>query len=204
MCLSIGCATNLESQFLTRSTLEGEALVSHYGTVQAVEIQNLFHSIVNRILARDPLASNIEVIVLQTKEPLAFASGENLILLSRGILHAVHHEAELAFVIAHEIAHLKLRHTAQPKIDPLMEESAADAYAVELLERGGYPSCVAINSIWHAMQYSVRVLEVAEEQESCLFHARARLSALSANPSMRRLCPLGSSSRQFAKALSIL
>jgi len=80
--------------------------------------------------------------------PNAFARGEATIVLTTGLLRQIESEDELAFVLAHEIAHL-MKHSGQSsehtlfpqrsKLKSALElEYEADVFAVQLLKRAGF------------------------------------------------------------------
>ncbi|MFT5420813.1 MAG: putative Zn-dependent protease [Candidatus Endobugula sp.] len=57
-----------------------------------------------------PKAINLQVYYLDSAEINAFASLNGIIIITEGLLKFVQSENELAFVIAHEIGHIKERH----------------------------------------------------------------------------------------------
>ncbi|EGV29527.1 peptidase M48 Ste24p [Thiorhodococcus drewsii AZ1] len=93
--------------------------------------------------------------VVRNLEPTAFAVGGNRFVVSDGLIAFVRNESDLVAVLAHEIAHQRLRHFCdQAPTDAkrirygsivqhfdLDTERAADAEAVRLLELAGYDSC---------------------------------------------------------------
>ena len=89
----------------------------------------------------------IEVVSQHT--PNAYAIGPSTIVISTALLDFLEGESELAFVLAHELAHLILGHThknlagnrelrSSPWVRYLKAELAADNLALQLLKKGHY------------------------------------------------------------------
>jgi predicted Zn-dependent protease len=89
----------------------------------------------------DPLAANqLELFVLDLPARQADLVAGRLLRLRSGLLRALQNEAELAFVLAHELAPVTLGHTAlqlSGQFDALAAEIAADAAAQQALQRLG-------------------------------------------------------------------
>lgn len=99
-----------------------------------------------------PEASPPRVHVLRNLEPLAFSAGAGQILVSEGLLLFVHDRAQLAAVLAHELAHQLLGHFCLPSRHQaghiaiggvtqdfdLQRELAADQEATHLLAMAGF------------------------------------------------------------------
>ena len=91
-----------------------------------------------------------QTFVIRSQEPNAFSVGAGLIVISSGLLRAMQSEAELASVIAHEMAHQLLGHTneaiAESQANPhgprssfsLDKELEADTLSVKLLQVSRY------------------------------------------------------------------
>ena len=76
-------------------------------------IQKYVRSVADKIAQRSDLRIPLHVTVLQSKEINAFALPGGYLFIERGLLEAVDDEAQLAGVIAHEIAHDTARHSAK-------------------------------------------------------------------------------------------
>jgi hypothetical protein len=98
--------------------------------------------------------------ILNVREALAFSTGpistnRATLVLSRGLIRRLQVEAELAFVIAHEVGHLVLEHHAEggdlkvPEYRKDFEEQA-DRFAVGLLAAAGYDPHFASSALLHA------------------------------------------------------
>ncbi|MDB4089103.1 M48 family metallopeptidase [Flavobacteriales bacterium] len=77
------------------------------------EMTNYVKSVTDNLLTRsknESLKKYISVFVIKVEEVNAFAMQDGSIFITVGLLAQVENEAELAFVIAHEIAHFEKRH----------------------------------------------------------------------------------------------
>jgi hypothetical protein len=78
----------------------------------------------------------MRVYVVQDHAPQAEVIGGSVLVVRTGLLEAARSEDELAFVLAHELAHTALGHIAarrDPGWDALAAEIAADEWAVDRL-----------------------------------------------------------------------
>lgn len=76
-------------------------------------IQSYVRSVADRVAQHSDLKVPLHVTVLQSKEINAFALPGGYLFVERGLLEEVEDEAQLAGVIAHEIAHDTARHGAK-------------------------------------------------------------------------------------------
>jgi beta-barrel assembly-enhancing protease len=148
-----------------QSTLRAEALVHQYGK-RHVNLEEDYLDYLSSRLAQGLAGTSKQfqptITILESIEPLAFSPGANNVLLSRGLVAGMQTESELAFVIAHEMAHQVLGHTAlaPERYDPISAadtrfvlEKAADQEAVGIIALAGYHPYSAISALMHA--YSV-------------------------------------------------
>ena len=93
-----------KSLFLVSMLNQGRIL---YGT----EMNQYLDNIKEKLLVNYPqLQQEIHVYILQTPIVNAFSTQNGIILVTMGMMAQVTNEAELAFVLAHEIAHYSERH----------------------------------------------------------------------------------------------
>lgn len=90
-----------------------------------------------RLLAAARAAGVWRFVVIDAPEPNAFALAERQVLVSRGMLALANDEAELAAVLAHEIAHVLTGDAAARGPRPGAEENA-DRVGIRLLAAAGY------------------------------------------------------------------
>jgi hypothetical protein len=81
--------------------------------VDNTEIQTYVRSVAERVAAASDLQVPVRVAVLDSDEINAFALPGGFLFVQRGLLEAADDEAQLAGVIAHEIAHAAARHGRQ-------------------------------------------------------------------------------------------
>ncbi|NMC64200.1 MAG: M48 family metalloprotease [SAR324 cluster bacterium] len=135
--------------------------------------------------------SSYEIIILNSTTPAAFSPGGSFIFLSKGLILSLTSEEELAFVIAHEMAHQELKHTAlaelkekkyteYKQIDAYMSEQnetlelEADKFAAATLAQAGYDPVLATQAIFNAarkrqdLQRNPQVLQLLERRRMAL------------------------------------
>lgn len=106
--------------------------------------------------------------------PNAFIRG-NRIRLTQGMVRIAHRDAELAFVLAHEVAHGLLRHGSAPFWKSRKSiELEADNMAVEILARAGYP----VESAADLLRRMARALPRRERPDPSYPSYKARADAV--------------------------
>ncbi len=143
-----------------------------------VELWRYVQSIANRLARRSLLAQPPRMVIADRDD--TYATSGRRIVIARRTLEKLGSEAELAGVIAHELAHLEARHGVtslfgRPPDDGLANrrdaEAIADERAVWLLERAGYAPV--------AMARALRAVLDAEDDEHPLRADRiARVTVL--------------------------
>jgi hypothetical protein len=95
---------NIYNVFLKNLVSEGKIL---YGT----ELNRYIDNIADQLLAQYPdLRKEIDIYILEVPEVNAYSLKNGTILINMGLLAQVTNEAELAFILAHEIAHYSEKH----------------------------------------------------------------------------------------------
>lgn len=104
-------------------------------------------------------------VLLNSPEPFAFSPGGGYVLISKGLILSLRSEAELAFVLSHELSHQRLGHTANynPELDyhelvPNLNranwqkeaESEADLSALGIMAFAGYDPNAAVGALLNA------------------------------------------------------
>lgn len=87
----------------------------------------------------------ISVSVLATKQPIAASTETGQILISQGLILSLTTEAELAFILAHELSHIKLQHFEKSQSAEV--ETEADNLALISIYRAGYNIKASINAL---------------------------------------------------------
>jgi beta-barrel assembly-enhancing protease len=112
-------------------------------------IQEYVNSIAQQIAARSDLKVPLHISILQSREINAFALPGGYLFIERGLLEAADNEAELAGVLAHEMAHDVARHS-----NKLMKKSMITS----LLYQGAQIAAAVLTGgasigVYYALQY---------------------------------------------------
>ena len=149
-------------------------------------VSNYVHTVADRLLAARPdLRSRLRFYTVKSPTPNAFSSQSGIILVNVGLLAQLENEAQLAFVLSHEIAHYQLDHPLKlaleyqqqpmatplgadpPSLDELLQsrqiysrslELEADSVGMELYLTSSYPA--------HEIMQCMEVLKRIEQQNT--------------------------------------
>ena len=101
------------------------------------ELNNLFTKVEKHYRAFGyKLTSSLQISELKTVN--AFAQDQKTVVVTRALLARTHDTSEIAFVIAHELAHLALKHDKNAGV---REELEADALALKVVTTMGFNPC---------------------------------------------------------------
>jgi len=150
------------------------------------EVDRVLETVVNNLLVTNDLdLSAVRCRVLLTTPLESFVVGQTIVL-SRGLLDVLPDEATLAAVLAHELAHIVLRHSLSPeyllsfslpfsdleifskfnfRFDPA-QESNADKKGLELISKSPYKDKIANMALF------LEALELHSPQLPNLLHGR--------------------------------
>jgi predicted Zn-dependent protease len=93
-----------------------ERVKQRYGTSSDVAMQKHLMGVVRTLaLASKTNHQDFQLIVLKSNQANAFTPGAGTILINEGLLQLARNEAEVAAVIAHEMAHVLLKHPQRQK-----------------------------------------------------------------------------------------
>jgi len=129
--------TNLESRVALLS------LTGDYGRISTPFIDDYLEYLRSRLSSTLNGNQTFSLILLDTHTPLALSSSSGLTAFSKGLVLSLHSEAELAFVLAHELAHHDLSHFDRsigehsPSARQKMEFEA-DSHALRIMSSAGY------------------------------------------------------------------
>lgn len=142
------------AEVASRGAAQTNELVRRYGAVTDRGAEAYVAGIVTRLLSSYPgeLAPGAppRVVILTTLDPVAVSPGNGAIIVSRGLLLRLSTEAELAFIIAHELAHEMLGHTEVSDRSPESRralEFAADRFGLGLMAVAGYDPRPAVQAL---------------------------------------------------------
>ncbi len=126
------------------------ALVKKYGRLSGEFEIAYLKTLAQRIgKAASTVTSSIdpEIIILNTDTPLAISFRPNYILISRSLIERLENEAQLAFIVAHEMAHNLFLHEEQPHRTRRELELEADRYGLSITTRAGYSAQAAAKAL---------------------------------------------------------
>lgn len=131
-------------------------------------IDQYFETLRARLTSRAELR-NGPTIVFLTREKFAFSPGAGVVLISSGLIKSLKNEAELAFVISHELGHTALGHHSlsdEEVADKRIElEEKADSYGLGAMALSGYDPNAAIMALHNSYQ-SLRTPEAPSTHPS--------------------------------------
>lgn len=135
-------------------------------------VNQYLDKIIDNILKDDPeLRNEIRCYVIRSAEVNAFATSAGVICVNLGLIAQASNESEIAFVLAHEIAHYAKKHTLRKKeqrkgkiddeLDAFLKyhtysreiEVEADRYAIEKYYANSAYSYEALEGVFDLLQY---------------------------------------------------
>lgn len=166
LCLFVvfsGCSKTITPEDRARAIAQTTSeLLDHHGSLNNRAITNYLSSVIHRLdraAAGTPSlmefddkksVASWQVFILESQQANVFSVSSGLIFISRGMLAEVSGEAELAAILAHEMAHEYLGHhadaldaalraeTKQAFHFELGQEIEADHVSIELMSVAGY------------------------------------------------------------------
>jgi Zn-dependent protease with chaperone function len=143
-----------------KSLCEGGKIV--YGSV----LNRYLDAIMDNLLANNKqLRNTLSVFVVKSPVVNAYAMNQGFIFVNVGLLAQITNEAELAFILAHEIVHIADKHSIEPpktvNLDSYLQyhnrsreqENEADRYALERYYATSKYSYKAMESAFDVLQY---------------------------------------------------
>jgi len=123
--------------------------------------------------------SQLRLHVVDRPSPQAEIFPDGRLLLNLGLLLATRSESEIAFVLAHEHAHRRLRHTLARHADERIRiEIEADAAAVGSLAAGGFDASAGRSLLQRLLDQATAAAVAPDPQ--AVAQMRARIDALPA------------------------
>ncbi len=142
-------------------------------------IYNYLQSVVQNIISVNPELKGTDARIVFTRDwwPNAVSMGDGSVAINAGLFIFMSSEAELAFIICHELAHYYLGHTPE-KIKKYVETINSDAYQAELKRiakttygAGGQLEAFAKSTAFGSHRHS-RESEAAADKQAYLFLKR--------------------------------
>lgn len=101
-----------KENFLFKSNYFVDMLLQSGLVLFGDSITQYVNTVADRVLVNDPqLREKLSFYCLRAEEPNAFSTDQGLIFVTVGLIAQLENEAQLAFVLSHEIAHYEKRHT---------------------------------------------------------------------------------------------
>lgn len=154
-----GCARN-SPEPITETAASRSAvsqLVRSYGQRDDSRAEAYLGYLGTRLISARPDLTSVfpavQFVVLNTDLKLAGTPGGGFIVLSKGLILSLQNEGELAFVVAHELSHLLLRHPVSSALaseERYEFEEQADRYALGLIALAGYDPRVFAGALEHS------------------------------------------------------
>lgn len=144
--------------------------------VTSPEAHDYLQAILQKIIAVNPELKGTDVRLVFSRDwwPNAVSMGDGTIAINAGLLVYMDNEAELVFVVCHELAHYYLEHT-QKAIKKYVETINSDAYQAELkrLSKQQYNvnrqvEQLAMTTMFNVRRHS-RENEAAADKQALLF-----------------------------------
>ncbi|MBA3498961.1 MAG: M48 family metallopeptidase [Myxococcota bacterium] len=161
--------------------MERDLLAAELGIYDNAPLRGYVQRVVERLARAANLGATPRIMIADQDE--TYATAGRRIIISRTTIEKLESEAELAGILAHELAHIEARHVmvtlfGRPESDSAANrrdaEAIADERAVVLLEKAGYaPSAMAA-----ALD---AVLEEDDEEHPPRLERIARVAKLGAN-----------------------
>lgn len=102
---------NSKSEFLLKANYMIDELLMSGKVLFGDEVSIYVNKIADKLLANDKeLRSKLRFYVLKSNVTNAFATNQGMIFVTLGLISQIETEAQLAFVLAHEIVHYKQKH----------------------------------------------------------------------------------------------
>lgn len=101
-----------KDQFLLQSNFFIDLLLQSGKVLFGDSVTNYVNTVADHVLINEPaLRSKLTFYCLRSDEPNAFCTDQGYIFVTVGLLAQLENEAQLAFILSHEIAHYEKRHT---------------------------------------------------------------------------------------------
>lgn len=160
-----------QREFLIQSRYSIDDLL-HSGTViYGDEISNFVTKVANKIMeSRSDLKAKLRFYTVKSNTANAFSTDQGIIFVTTGLISRLENEAQLAYILAHEISHFTEMHVVntfiwqkkeeynnnwlrQMSIYSQDKELDADRLAVTLYMKAGYAK-EELNSVFDILKYS--------------------------------------------------
>lgn len=124
-----------EDNFYLQTNYQVDQIL-HSGAIMVGDSMGMYvNRVADSLLANDPVTrAEINIYILRSAAVNAFATDRGSIFVTIGLLTRLHNEAELAYVLAHEIVHYKRRHVLTGYIEGVQMQQGDGKYAATTFE----------------------------------------------------------------------
>lgn len=148
-----------KTEFIIESNYMIDRLLKSHLLLFNTPLNQLVEEITALILKDDPEAiQDIDLYIIKSSEVNAFATDRGDIFITMGLLARLDTEAELAFVIAHEIIHYKEKHNM---------DAFSEYESIEQNSRQNYSE--SMNTLLKKSKYSQKLETIADKEGLSLF-----------------------------------
>lgn len=120
-----------KEQFLLQSNYVLDNLLTSGKVLFGDSVTNYINQLADILLAEDPeLRSKLRFYCLRISDANAFSTDQGMVFVTIGLIAQLENEAQLAFILSHEIAHYEKRHTLNQYLEnnKIFSRTARDYY----------------------------------------------------------------------------
>lgn len=165
--------------------IEVDALSQTYPIIKGEPFDSYLSYLSKRVANGLPENQRLQIFpsLLKSKKAFAYSTSSGKVLLSSALVLRLANEAELAFVMAHELSHISLGHSAKAiyNLDGQQRqdyEMQADKMAVGIIALAGYDPRTASHAIMHAYSQSAFINPTAKETSGDYPELQTRVTAV--------------------------
>lgn len=100
-------------EFYLKSGYSINSIFASGGVMFGDELTNYVNKIAQTIIDKNDIKGNLRFYVLKSSQVNAFCTSEGVIFVTVGLLSQIENESQLAFTLAHEIAHFTEKHSIE-------------------------------------------------------------------------------------------
>jgi hypothetical protein len=124
-----GGAKKAKDQFLLESNFEIDELLLSGRVVFNDPMSDYVNKVADKVLAGDPeTRSKLRFYILKSSYVNAAATNQGIIFVNMGLLAQLENEAQLAFILCHEIVHFKKKHSINQAVEADKIEKGKGSY----------------------------------------------------------------------------
>jgi len=119
---------NIKKDFVLSSSYYINDLLVSGDVVFGHEVSAYLNQIKNKLIKDRTLSDEIQVYLIKSSAVNAFATHEGLIVVSTGLMERLDNEAQLAYIISHEISHVVKKHGINAHVEEKIQEKTDKEY----------------------------------------------------------------------------